>query len=318
MTRLSVQAHAFRGKEALSSDGASSPDKVQPSLPRRFECGAGQRFSHAEEPPPFEKRPQMVINGEDVEIVGGLPEHLEGHEVNIAEYRTEMMARAIPLAISSTNENDWSFIGNNLWLDGTGAEKVARRFGVTFGRPTIRREWDEDAKGRFYNFICEGEGWLSERDRIWVEGTASSRDDFLTRNGKVDADSNDIRKKAFTNWEVNIVTRLLGLRGITGEDLRAANLKPELIARAEFKSSQESGEGGAMVGGKTPIEMRLAISQKLIEEFPDDEGAREAKLKITTAFTTKDGKSIAGIPDIAMLSGKRLEIAYGKICGGRK
>lgn len=234
-----------------------------------------------------------------------------------AEQRDGLLRKVMKLAIGATNESDYSFLGTNLWIEATGAEKIARRFGITFGRPTITKEYHEDKDSkRFYTMVCEGEIWMSDVDRIWAIGTADSNDAFLTQDHKNEADINDIRKKAWSNWEVNGVTRLLGIRGMTAADLIECNLDPSLIGKATYKSKKEGAPVDSPgASGLTVIEMRRQIGEALTQEFGDDQEAKEAKLRIVTAFS---GKPETAITSVALLSGNRLEWAYKKICGGRK
>jgi hypothetical protein len=260
---------------------------------------------------PLEAEPKDIVP-----VTPGLPS--EG-ALDRAEKRDALMRRVMQLAITATNESDYSMLGQNLWIEATGVEKIARRFGITFGRPTITKEYHDDKDGkRFYTMVCEGEIFMSDVDRIWAIGTADSNDQFLTQDHKNEADVNDIRKKAWSNWEVNGVTRLLGIRGITTDDLKAGHLNPQLIRGVKFRSKEETPVGNGGTTGITGLEMRRQIGEALTAEFGEDEDAAKTKLRLVTEFKGNDGKMVLGIEDVAMLSGKRLEIAHAKICKGRK
>jgi len=201
-------------------------------------------------------------NGRDLPVVS--VEEIEPAQMRgvleVAKERGEFIKHITEYALGSTGPNDWANYDGNPWLEAGGAEKVARRFGITFGRFTITREFHKDELGDFYVYICEGNVYFSKMDSIWAVGTASSRDEFFAKargewRPASQVDPNDIRKKAWSNWEVNGVTRLLGLRSITWEELAAYGISPENVNKKVEHRKVET-PGGAK--GKWMIKFEAA------------------------------------------------------------
>jgi hypothetical protein len=116
---------------------------------------------------------------------------------------------------------------------------------------------------------------------------------------------------------VNGVTRLLGIRGITTDDLKAGGLNPALIGSVKFQTRKDAPASNGSATGLTELEMRRQIGEALTAEFGDDEDAAKTKLRLATEFKGRDGL-VPGIEDLSMLRGDRLAVTYKKICKGRK
>lgn len=142
--------------------------------------------------------------------------------LEIIQSRNLLFDRIMAVAIKSTSATDWIDQNGKPYLQGSGAEKVARRFGVKIFDTAIEREDLEDEKGKYYFYTCTGKAALSERDVIEAIGTCSSRDPFFSHGGKLgtaDVDIGNIKKSAYTNFLGNAITRLLGIRNLTWETL---------------------------------------------------------------------------------------------------
>lgn len=159
--------------------------------------------------------PQEILTGEIVPVKDAL---------EIIETRQKLFDRMMSVAIKATGIADWVDQAGKPYLQGSGAEKVARRFGVTLSDIDIEREDFEDEGGKYYVYTVTGKASISDRDTIEAIGTCSSRDKFFGKKGQQykaiqDVDLPNIKKKAFTNFEVNAITRLLGIRNLTWEEL---------------------------------------------------------------------------------------------------
>ena len=144
----------------------------------------------------------------------------------------------LPICLRLTNENDWvSHAAGKFYLQCSGAEKICNPLAITWGSPIVIRHEREDEKGKFYEYEVHG---IAEskvlRRFIWTTGNCNSRDAFfVARPGWTSSEGEgDIRKAAFSNWLVNAVTRLAGIRNPTAAMLQKAGLKPDQIQRIDY------------------------------------------------------------------------------------
>lgn len=144
--------------------------------------------------------------------------------LEVIESRNALFNRVMDVAIRATSPSDWIDQNGKPYLQGSGAEKVARRFGVRIYDVQIEREDFEDENGKYYLYTTTGKAALGDKDFIEAIGTCSSRDNFFGKKGgqykKIqDVDLPSVKKKSYTNFTGNAVTRLLGIRNLTWEEL---------------------------------------------------------------------------------------------------
>jgi hypothetical protein len=218
-----------------------------------------------------------------------------------AEKRIEAMHKIKRMALKLTNPHDWVDENGKPYLQASGAEKVARLFGVSW---RIFEPERESIEGGHFTYTYHGEFSLAGAS-IEAIGTRSSKDPFFKKyewkgEGEKrtrvelpasEIDPGDVKKSAYTNLLGNGITRLLGIRNLTYEDLKQyAGINKEQIPSVEYKK-----------GGR-PIERKPAEKP---ESGPAENGAMatEPQVKaihaILTAMKVSDelGKmqKIAGI-----------------------
>lgn len=172
-----------------------------------------------------------IVNIESLEPLGGEVMPIKD-ALEIIETRQILFDKMLNVAIRSTGAGDWVDEGGKPYLQGTGAEKAARRFGIRIYDVEVEKEVHEDDGGKYYVYTVMGKASFSARDTIEAMGTCSSRDKFFGKKGGEykplqDVDLPNIKKKAYTNFTVNAVTRLLGLRGLTWEELAKFGITPK-------------------------------------------------------------------------------------------
>lgn len=184
--------------------------------------------------------------------------------LKVAE-RNERLAQKIKiLAIKQTNPKDWVDQDGKPYLQSSGAEKVARLFGISWrlceGYP--KKETLKDEAGTYYLYTCKGEFEMGGKT-VEVIGTCSQRDKFFGRKGgelkaESEIDITNIIRKAVTNMEVNGITRLLGIRNLTWEEINEAGIKQENSNAVNYKTkagetAEVEGfiEAGSSKSGKT-------------------------------------------------------------------
>jgi hypothetical protein len=182
--------------------------------------------------------PEVVTNGElapAVIPVGDLSALEKKIEQGLAAYQ-----RIIKMAIKYTHAGDWVNQAGIPYLMSTGAERIARPFGIYVKGVTLTKEPRSDAKGEYYIYLCKGTVGSKLLDsEVEFEGTCSSRDKFFGMTGKTlkpieDVSEVDIRKKAYTNMFINGVTRLLGLRRLTWNFLAECGIKQADAAKVDY------------------------------------------------------------------------------------
>ena len=207
-------------------------------------------------------------------------------------------ARYLPICLKLTNEKDWVNHGKGRYsLQCSGAEKVCNPLGMVWDRPVVVKHERQDEKGPYYEY--EVEGILQSRvlKRYgWFTGNCSSRDVFFNARGHFD--EGDIRKAAFSNWLVNGITRLAGIRNPDDEILRRAGLDPGKIGQVEYRSAAQSQqktlEGGQDVISEAQAKRFYAIAkgQNLADELIHLYLWENYKIKSSKEIKKKDYDSI--------------------------
>lgn len=221
-----------------------------------------------------------------------------------AEQRVEAIKKIKILSLRVTNPHDWTDQGGRPYLQVSGAEKVARLFGISwrFDPPMLIVEEDGHFRYEYKGYFSMGAA------EIEVVGTRSSRDLFFTGKANPkppsEIDKGDVMKAAFTNCVGNGVTRLLGIRNLTYEDLQEAGIDPAKIGKVEYKKQEMSTEAQGQ---------REEIRKMLEEMSGGDPKLFAAGLQKYTSFTGKDGQEVKGKTKIEDLSEKAVPVTYGKI-----
>jgi hypothetical protein len=194
-----------------------------------------------------------LVRGADMELT---PEIVE-RRIQVASLKLQYQERIKQMALKATRNIDWVDQDGTPYLQSTGAEKVARIFGLSTEILSVEKVWSEDPKGRFYMFVTTGRVWMGQGDDgIVVVGTCSERDKLFSRGGSVAPDETNIRKKSFTNFFGNAVKRYVGLRNMTWEDLAVAGIKPKTKVTYDKKKDQGGGRGGSRGGSRSSSRSR--------------------------------------------------------------
>lgn len=160
-----------------------------------------------------------------------------------AEKRIEAVTKIKTLALKVTNAIDWVDMGGKPYLQVSGAEKIARLFGISWriGEPQI----DISGDG---HFLYEYKGYFS-LGGVTIEaiGTRSSKDSFFSRaKGRdippSDIDRGDVKKAAYTNCIGNGVTRLLGIRNLTWDEIKKSGLDTSKSNKVEYAERGKKSE----------------------------------------------------------------------------
>ncbi len=188
-----------------------------------------------------------------------------------AEWRVEAMGKIKRMSLKMTNARDWTDQGGKPYLQVSGAEKIGRLFGISWRIDEPVFETDE---GGHFGYTYKGYFTLGGAT-IEAIGTRSSKDGWFKKY-KDGAelplsaiDKGDVKKAAYTNLLGSGITRILGMRNLTWEELAEAGITKDNVSRVDFKKKGKADEGIASEGSAT------------IETFITD-------IKMQTK--TKDGK----------------------------
>jgi len=174
-----------------------------------------------------------------------------------AEKRIDAVMKIKRVALKVTNPRDWTDQQGNPYLQASGSEKIANLFNISWriDEPAC----EEDGDGH-YTYAYKGYFSLGSRT-IEAEGSRSSRDTFFAQYKYKDEQGNELAKRqevplpdrsnkrdvkmaALTNLLGNGITRILGIRNLTWDDLKEfANITREQVTTIQYKK-----------GGKEPIQ----------------------------------------------------------------
>lgn len=226
-----------------------------------------------------------------------------------AEARIDAVIKIKQMALKTTNASDWCDQAGKPYLQVSGAEKVANLFEVSWSFLSPEPIYEEEPDGH-YTFTYRARFELGRRF-IEVEGSRSSKDGFFTQNewhGQVktpkdvkDRDNKrDVKMAALTNLLGNGITRILGIRNLTYEDLKQfAGLTKEQIGKVEYKKDGEKKEysppqsksGQATTQSEADNrtdEQKIADKktriQNMLDEIFPDEAIKSDFIKTATAF----------------------------------
>lgn len=163
-----------------------------------------------------------------------------------AERRVEAINKIKQYSLRLTQPGDWVDQNGRPYLQVSGAEKIARLFGISW---RIDEPIREELEGGHYIYTYKGYFSLAGAE-IEAIGSRSSKDPFFKRyvyvNGQrkelppSEIDPGDVKKAAYTNCIGNGITRLLGLRNISYEDLeKVAGIKREQITKIKYGSKDK-------------------------------------------------------------------------------
>lgn len=226
------------------------------------------------------------------------------------EKQVEFYQRFITACYKLTQPNHWINHGTatepKFSLQGPGAEALATPLGIYEDPPIVREVKRHDKDGEFFAFEVEGIVHSRTLKRYgWFVGECTSRDQFFTAKSgfEPERDKHLIRNSALTNWRVNGVCRLAGMRNPDPAILKTAGLDVTKIPAIDYKRGFK--ETPLSDTAKPKLE---EIRTWLMMLCNNDAIAAKARLKELTAF-----KDFAGVDDPKKLSEKQIAILHPKV-----
>lgn len=209
------------------------------------------------------------------------------------EDRVAAVKKIKAMAFGVTNNNDWVDIGGKPYLEVSGAEKIRMLFGVSWAidPPEIFNYED----GHF-TYVYVGQFSFSG-STIEAIGSRSSKDFFFSTRYKwndvagkklpiqlppKEIDRASVQKSAYTNCIGNGITRMLGLRNMTWEELKDAGINQQKTSKVNYGNNKKQPDGiGKLKNG----------AFKSILKLPEDQRAAFQK-KVTAATTETEVEAI--------------------------
>jgi hypothetical protein len=236
-----------------------------------------------------------------------------------AEKRIDAMVKIKRLALKMTGPQDWTDQGGKPFPWASGAEKIARLFGISWRicEPTIEHE-----EGGHFSYSYKGMFTLAGTT-IEAIGVRSSKDGFFKKYKEgaelppSAIDKGDVKKSAYTNLLGNGIMRILGMRNLSWADLEAAGIDQGSVSKVAFKKNGKtdapiSSEGSTTIETfVTDIKMQTKTKDGKLMKSPlykiNAEGTEYKTFSETLAKTAKEAKEIGHKVAITFITTK-----YGK------
>jgi hypothetical protein len=233
-----------------------------------------------------------------------------------AEKRIEAMNKIKRLAIRMTGPQDWTDQGGKPFPWASGAEKIARLFGIAWRicEPTMEHE-----EGGHYSYTYKGTFTLAGAS-IEAIGVRSSKDGFFKKydNGTElppsAIDKGDVKKSAYTNLLGNGIMRILGMRNLSWADLAEAGIDQNSVSKVSFKKGGKQQDAIATEGSQavetfiTDIKMQTKKKDGSLMKSPlykiNAEGTEYKTFSETLAMTAKEAQGAGRKVKITYISGK--------------
>ena len=202
---------------------------------------------------------------------------------NRAEKQIEAIKKIKSIVLKVTNYNDWQDMGGKPYLSVSGAEKVARVMGISWRIDEPKMEMEPDGH---FTYFYKGYFTLGGTT-VECIGSRSSKDPFFRKYGKgndaegeriilppSEIDKGDLRKSAFTNLLGNGITRLLGVRNLSWEEVRAGGVDTTKIGKVSYNTSDKEIPDSEKIkcpkcGGEVFDNRAKKASGKMNEKAPD-------------------------------------------------
>ena len=205
-----------------------------------------------EQEAPEEVTTQEVAKTEGValkqaELERNLPMSLQTM-IEVAKDRHLVLTKLRKYALTLTEPKHWTVQGNEPWLNSQGTDHVERIFGIASRVVDKEKLWEEDEMGeRYFMWVITVQVSLPNSPDVCDGiGSATSKDKFLGTLEKTDRRSGrmltdvepNIIKKAWTDAKRTGIQRLLGLRGLSWDDLAAAGIGKNEVAQVKYKGGR--------------------------------------------------------------------------------
>ena len=248
---------------------------------------------------PQPQPPAVQVVGDDIDAVLYAADRVDRY--------VAAQQKIVSAIMKITNSSDWVDENGKPYLQSSGGEKVARMFGISWSFPGKMER--EVLDGGHVVFRVKGIFTMGNRS-IENEGSRSSKDPFFSRKNKADKriediDMADVQKAAFTNCVGGGITKLLGIRNLTWE---------QIGTRATTRVSYD-GKNDGNKDNQAIIDKKLDIFhmlQDLCNAGYNHQGEIHSNPALLLKAITKSG-TFAGWSSIDTMSVKGADITYDQV-----
>jgi len=233
-------------------------------------------------------------------------------ELAAFESAAQLLSKLVPASIKATRPQDWVKMGDKVYLQATGVERLAPLWGLVFGESTVTRE---EYEGGEFGYVVRGPVG-SRRTGVFykvVEGGRSSSDPFFDSfdedkpkgfydlspaekadwraKHRVPPDPLDVRKAAVTNWMVRGASMLCGMRNLTPADLEQGGIRG--VSEVAYRSGGKGGD-------TTPADLKseqVKLGNEVLKRAGGDVDVAKSLMKDITK-----GKDFAGFDTASRLT----------------
>lgn len=194
-----------------------------------------------------------------------------------AEKNIELVKKIKRLALSVTNHHDWVDQQGKPYLQSSGCEKIRPLFNISWEAVEYIR--DNEENGHF-SYTVTG-FFIMGGQKISVIGARSTKDPFFKRyekdnkgnlkydeyNNKIEQpkaniDATDVKKAAYSNFVMQGIVRILGIRNLTYEELEEyTGITSANITKVEYKTTNKKTSSGA---NNAASEKQIGYLRKLL------------------------------------------------------
>ncbi len=217
--------------------------------------------------------PQVVESGPPIS------EFLTPHKLDEFEKTVELFKRFTVSCYKYTRPTHWIKQGKKYCLQGPGAEALMNPLGISYEPPEFVRQDGEDEDGKsFYIIWCYGSVASRALGRHgYYIGSCDSRDQFFSARPGWNPGTGepDVKKSAMTNWCVNAVSRLAGIRDPDPETLKAAGIDLAAIPAPDYSGRKTPEDDTRIISDAQrkrlwAIAKRAGVSEESLKRFLSD------------------------------------------------
>lgn len=167
-----------------------------------------------------------------------------------AEKRVDTLKKVLGIAMKRLSHYDILDQSGKPYVCSTACQKLMPVFGINSKCIAYEKRVDTDDAGLYYIYVYKGTFYWAGGS-IEAIGTCSSRDKFFAWDSANKAwkalslvDEASVMKAAYSNMEVNGVSRLLGLKNLTWDQLTEFGFAKDKVQKVEYASG---GAGGGLI-----------------------------------------------------------------------
>lgn len=212
-----------------------------------------------------------------------IPEDELETRIQRAEKLADALDRLRAVGIKRTVPGDWKKFGDNLYLEGDGATRIAPVFGIEM--TNVRDEQSVESGVVTVKVTADFYSRLFQVGYLNVSRSRSSDDEFLSQRGKIapqDVEVGDVSNSAYKGCLARGVQLCSGLAGLTQAELESKySIRLGDIGKVEFKQS------AATADKKTAQDERAEID-RILHKIA--EGDKDGAADILETLTRREGK----------------------------